>query len=130
MATKMENAKRYEYTDKWGEKITLFFVRGEYQTGGNLFVESVCEYFDEDCDEACSEPYSPVTLNFGDFGPCDQSEAYVDTNNSGHLIQWLVDEKHATYTGEWVHSGFCDYPQVRFSDAFLAGMAEYGGGKD
>jgi hypothetical protein len=115
----MSKAKRYTYTDKWGDAITIFFIRGAYQQGQNLFVECECEHYDEEYDETCVEGYAPVTVNFGDEGMCEPDEAFVDANNSGHLINWLIAEGYVVPTGITIASGFCVYPQVRFTKEFL-----------
>ena len=113
-------AKTYAYTDEWGNDYKLSFLKTAYAYGGGIAIEALCEEFDEDIsDETWLEPYAGVTTNL-----CVTSSkccAYLDTNNSRHLIDWMIEEGLVELTGRTVQSGFCTYPEGEFSDEFLNG---------
>lgn len=115
-------AKHYEYTDRWGDPITVFFTKTNYAMGNALCIECYCQFVDEYDGEVHEEPYAPVTVNFGNTVSPDL--CFVDMNNSGHLIGWMISGGLATLTGISVCSGFCEYPQVRFSPAFMDGLLD------
>ncbi len=118
-------AKRYTYIDKWGDPITLFFVKSSYRIGGGLYIECHCETFDEDLEEVCEEPYAPITVNLGPTTAPDV--AFVDMNNSGRIIWWMIAQGLATPAGSSLVSGFCEYFSVRFSEDFLDGVLDLSG---
>lgn len=115
-------SKHYEYTDRWGDPISVFFTKAQYAVGDGLCVDCYCETTDEDDGEVYVEPYTPITVNFGE--PTEPDVAFVDANNSGHIIDWMIGHGLASPTGHTVQSGFCSYPSVRFSKDFLDGLID------
>lgn len=111
-------AKTYAYTDEWGNDYKLSFLKTAYAYGGGIAVEALCEEFDEDIDpEPWLEPYAGVTTNLGVTS--SKRCAYLDTNNSRHLIDWMVEQGLVELTGMTMPSGFCIYPEGRFTEGFL-----------
>lgn len=97
----------------WGEDHALQFVKREY-LNGNLAIEVLSE--DEEYDGW--EPWCMLTTNLSGFVH-EGNEAFLDTNNcSKEIIDWIFENKYADVIG-YVPSGYCTYPLVRFSDAFM-----------
>lgn len=112
--------KRYDYKDRYGTDWKIFFVGNTYAVGGGMAIDCWCEFFDEDFEEACAEPYAPITVNLGET--CPERCAFVDTNNSRAVIEWLEDNGLASPTGNSIQSGFCFYPEYRFTKEFMEGV--------
>ena len=98
----------------WGEDHALQFVKQEYLNNGNLAIEVLSE----DEEYGGWEPWCSLTVNLP--GMClDSNEAFLDTNNcSKEIIDWIFKNKYAKKIGER-QSGFCVYPLVEFSKAFM-----------
>ena len=112
-------AKTYAYTDEWGNDYKLSFLKTAYAYGGGIAIEALCEEADPDIDpEPWLEPYANVTVNLG--VPCGERCAFLDTNNSRHLVDWMVEQGLVVLTGATMPSGFCIYPEGRFTEEFLA----------
>lgn len=120
MTETTSNAKRYTYTDQWGNDLTVFFAKSTYNTGSGLFVECYVETVDEYDGETYEEAYTPVSVNFG--VQTEPDTIFVDANNSGHLVEWMLAKGLATLTGNAIPSGFCVYPEVRLSQEFIDGL--------
>ncbi len=43
-----------------------------------------------------------------------ENEAYIDTNNCPWALDFIKEYKLGTPTGRSRHSGFCEYPAVKF----------------
>lgn len=99
----------------WEEDYTLQFIKNEY-LNGNLAIEVLSE--DKEYGDGVYEPWCPLTVNLPGF-ILDKNEAFLDTNNcSKEIIDWLFENKYANKIAER-KSGFCTYPLVEFSQAFM-----------
>ena len=97
----------------WGEDHALQFVKQNY-FNGNLAIEVMSE----DEEYGGWEPWCSLTVNLPGF-MLDENEAFLDTNNcSKEIIDWIFKNKYAKKIGQR-QSGFCTYPLVEFSKAFM-----------
>ena len=96
-----------QYTDQYGETYDLTFVKSEYTLGG-LAIIAYCE----------DGPYATVTV-WLDEPVTNERCAYLDTNNCGHLIGWLIKKGYVRQTFRYARSGFCEYPEGMFDEEFL-----------
>ena len=97
----------------WGEDHALQFVKQNY-FNGNLAIEVMSE----DKEYGGWEPWCSLTVNLPGF-MLDENEAFLDTNNcSKEIIDWIFKNKYAKKIGQR-QSGFCIYPLVEFSKAFM-----------
>ena len=109
-----EDFKTYEYEDEWGRSYSIRFRTGRYENG-RLYAD--CDCWDEEMGEWVA--YAPITVNL--WAPIDGDDyAYLDSNNSRHLCEWLVAQGLATLTARTARSGFCVYAEARFSEEFLS----------
>lgn len=108
----------YDYTDEWGADHQLAFIRTSYVFGNGIALKAVC-LVDEDDDGPWWEPYASVTVNLPSYPLEDGRCAFLDANNSRHLIEWLVANGLVELTGVAKTSGFCLYPEGRFAQPFL-----------
>lgn len=100
----------------WGEDYALNFVKQQYYNG-NLAIE-VLSCNEEDEENEYWEPWCSLTVNLPGFMH-DENEAFLDTNNcSKEIIDWLFENKYVEVIGQR-QSGFCTYPLVEFSKAFM-----------
>lgn len=98
----------------WEEDHALQFVKQEYMNNGNLAIEVLSE----DEEYGGWEPWCSLTVNLPGIN-LDSNEAFLDTNNcSREIINWIFKNGYAKVIGER-QSGFCIYPLVEFSDAFM-----------
>ena len=98
----------------WGEDHTLQFVKANYQNNGNLAIQVLSHNEEYDF----LEPWCSLTVNLPGF-MLDENEAFLDTNNcSKEIIDWIFKNKYAKKIGQR-QSGFCTYPLVEFSKAFM-----------
>lgn len=94
-----------------GNQMDAMLIRDAYADNGRLFL-GLKTYNEEDkfwepwCDITVNLPFAPLT---------DETCSYVDTNNAGHLRQWLEDNHLGEWTGKVAHSGYCAYPEFRFN---------------
>ena len=116
--------KTYEFENIAGEMQRIAFVKNAYMSNDSLAIE--CIYL-HDGDEFNGyapywETYGSVTVNLGfSYG----NRGYLDTNNCGHLIKWMLKEGLVTDTGMSMRSGYCEYPLGEFTDEFLADCITY-----
>ena len=97
----------------WGEDHALQFVKQNY-FNGNLAIEVMSE----DEEYGGWEPWCSLTVNLPGF-MLDENEAFIDANNcSKEIIDWIFKNKYAKKIGQR-QSGFCTYPLVEFSKAFM-----------
>lgn len=73
---------------------------------GNLAVVMIDEY---------GNYHSRITVNLPTYSKTDENCAYVDSNNLPRIVEWLKRHKLAEPTGMLAHSGFCEYPEMRFN---------------
>ena len=103
--------KTFEFENIAGEEIEIKFVKAEYMDG-NLAI--AVHSFEPD--EDCWDMYGMLTVNLGHS--MYEGEAYLDTNNCGHLCQWFMQQDWAEFVGAG-QSGYCTYPLVAFTYEFL-----------
>ena len=75
---------------------------------------------DDVTDSSNPEPYSMLTVSFGEFIGMKNC-AYIDANNCDFANQ-LCEQGLATDTGLYKTSGFCQYPLWQFSEETLREM--------
>lgn len=114
---------RFDFTDRWGDKVETYFEVTNYAHNGNLAIMLLSKNPDFDG----LEPYGDLTRNIADLPPyC----AAVDTNNlSPSIVDALEKEGIAHRFGE-ITSGFCTYPIMKFDPQalqrlHLSGAKEY-----
>jgi hypothetical protein len=73
---------------------------------GNLAVIMLDEY---------GRMHARLTVNLPNYHKTDASCAYVDSNNHPTIVDWLKTNNIAEPTGMIAHSGFCEYPEMRFN---------------
>lgn len=96
----------------WGKDHAIQFYKTKYSNNNNLAIVA-----NELMDDGYEEPYSTVTVNLNNILPSNQ--AYLDINNCpDEIIHWLFDNGYAEQKGV-EFSGFCMYPLVEFSKAFM-----------
>jgi len=96
----------------YGQEHEICFARETYSSNHNLAIEAL-----EIEDGIVSEPLCSVTVNLIKE---DGNKAFIDINNCNEaIVDWLLDNNYAKFTGREVPSGFCVYPEVEFSDEFL-----------
>lgn len=104
--------KLIEFTSSYGTEYTIAFERLNYVYGGNLAIE----VHSREKGEEWWEPYATLTKNLGGF--YSEREAHMDTNNIRDLCDMVIERGWAEVIGT-DHSGFCEYPLVRFTEEFL-----------
>lgn len=66
-------------------------------------------------EEATGEEYGVITVNIDGYDClCDDTRAFLDTNNFPEIREFLEDNNLATYVGCDGLSGFCTYPLYQF----------------
>ena len=106
--------KYYPHTfDFDGVERKLFLAKTTYCSDGSLAVicfahiEDEGQPYDEDwCDVSVNLPYGCV--------PNPETDAFIDTNNSPWLEEFLKENEIAKPLGFNAYSGFCKYPAYRF----------------
>ncbi len=101
---------------RYGITIPVTFRKSHYVENDNLYVGIVC------WGEGYPEPWSDLTVNLS--VKCEDDCAFIDINNNGEVIDWLIENNIAVPTGRVEASGFCLYPEVRFNKDFLAQLDE------
>jgi len=103
--------KEYSYSSPYGGTCTIRLSKASYAHNGNLAVHA--EYYDKEFNAWL--PYGNVTVNLGNKLPAQY--AYVDENNFLGVLDWLVSNGIAEFTGKYGYSGFCQYPLVKFNES-------------
>ena len=108
-----------EIIDSFGDIVKVEPELGLYETydfmGAKMPGLAIQLYsYDED---GYREPYSTLTVNFGEFLSIKNC-AYIDTNNNSFTSQ-LLDMGFCSDTRLTKHSGFCVYPLWGFNESFL-----------
>jgi hypothetical protein len=104
----------YQYEDKYGNQYNMTFTKSYYTNNEGLAVIM----WNQEPDDGYLEEYATLTVNLGELS--DPELAYVDTNNLGDdIIGWLEDNGIATFAGDYMQSGYCEFPLVRFAEEFL-----------
>lgn len=93
-------------------------AKGNYVSNRSLAIEVL--YHDEEYD--CDMPFARLTVNLNDKN-LKPNQAYVDTNNTGNLIDYLEAEGVAKFAGVCKPSGYCLYPLYEFDELFLKTIA-------
>lgn len=119
----MKTQKYYYIKDTWtGKRIRVWFEKdiatiGRGKSKRQVLNLSLWSNEGQYCD---------VTI---DFQPCfiaskpKLNRAYIDTNNSRWLFHWLIKRKIAKPTYFSHFSGFCEYPEMEFDEAFLESLS-------
>ena len=93
----------------------LKLYKGNYSNNGNLAIQATIE------EDGFEEPWSTITVNIDKL---PENWACIDTNNNGNcIITELVGAGYCSVVG-YKASGWCEYPVVEFTDAFLEGLEE------
>lgn len=105
-----------KYIDKYGDEYELWFVKSHYLDNGRPYVEAWCE----------EGPYADVTVNI--WAPLTATDGYhvhADTNNVGHLVEWMCEQGLMTKTGLVGTSGWCEYPEVELDHEWYDSLPSY-----
>ena len=97
------------FSEYCGETYNLTFEATTYQNNGSLAVQA----YDEE-----GMPFAIVTVNTPYSDTNEKDVAFLDTNNSGSLVRQMVDDGLIELTGRYVQSGYCSYPQGKFTKKF------------
>ena len=96
-------AKLYDYVDKYGNAWRLMFAKTVYAYGGSIAVEAYSENSGEGDVETSFDPYAPITVNLPIIPLTDERCAWIDTNNSRHIAEWMVRGGFMSWTGRSAH---------------------------
>lgn len=108
----------YEYIDRYGGAYQVSFTRSIYADNGNLAILM----YTMDPEYGFLEPFATMTVNI-DLLP--EGYATIDTNNLGDgIVDWLTIQGIAEPTGDYLPSGFCVYPIVKFNEEWLASVED------
>ena len=88
----------------YGEMYGLSLCVTEYTNNGRLAIIRI----DQDGDD-----FADMTVNLPGER-CPEGCAFVDTNDSPWLEEFIVRNGLGEFTGACGYSGFCSYPQYRF----------------
>ena len=94
----------------YGERYDLSLFVTEYTNNGRLAI--ILIYRD-------GEDFADMTVNLPGER-CPEGCAFVDTNNSPWLEEFIVRNGLGEFTGACGYSGFCSYPQYRFYPSVIA----------
>lgn len=104
-----------KFTNEWGEEYNLTFKETTYANNGTLAVLAITDE---------GEPYATVTVNIQDSDRIQEKDvAYLDTNNVRSLVKAMEDAGYIEMTYLYGMSGFCTYPQARFTEKFFKEVA-------
>lgn len=107
----------YEYI-KYGADRKIALVKNTYTQNDNLAIQMISH------DGEFPEPWNSLTVNLS--GKCDTDCAFIDVNNNGaDIINWLIKNDIAHPTGRTEVSGFCAYPEVKFTKRALCDMDKW-----
>lgn len=99
------------YLYKYGKKYELQLKVSTY-TDGNLAISM--KLWEKDI----PEPWNVLTVNLE--GIREKDCAYIDTNNNGQeILKWITEYHLGGATGRTRRSGYCIYPEFRFSQEVL-----------
>lgn len=97
---------------KYGSIYPMSFKIANYINNGNLYVGLITHK------EGYPESWQDLTVNL-DI-KCALNKAYIDTNNNGNdIIEWLEQNGLGYRTGNYMSSGFCEYPEFEFDMEIL-----------
>lgn len=69
-------------------------------------------------EEETGDEYGVITVNLDGYDfLCDDTKAFIDTNNFPEIREFLEDNNIATYLDYDGESGFCTYPLYQFDVA-------------
>ncbi len=104
-----------KYIDEFNNTYDLTFYRGRYADNGRPLVLAWCE----------EGPYADVTVNiFAPLTAIDGYHVHADTNNVGHLVDWMCGRGLMTRTGLVGRSGWCEYPEVELDHEWFDSLPE------
>lgn len=114
---KIEELKKqegvFEYVDSYGGTNYVRFTMDMYNENNNLYLG--LESYDPEFD--FFEPYGGITVNVRTL---PYLHSTVDTNNnSAALISFLIENGIGEPTGDYLRSGFCNFPVFKFSEEKL-----------
>lgn len=101
------------FIEKYGETYPIRILISTYVEYGNLAIER------EALIDGVWEPWDTLTVN---LAPCSQGPncAFLDVNNCGEeCVSWLLKYGFGELLGRVKTSGFCRYPEFRFSEQKL-----------
>jgi hypothetical protein len=96
--------------DYFGSDVNVSAYRSSYRNNGNLAV--LLETYE-------GEPWATLTVNLPDYGKLPEDYAFVDTNNCPWAEEFIRKYKLGEPTGQYGHSGYCDYPLYIFDPTKL-----------
>ena len=96
---------------KYGKKYSIQLEVCTY-TDGNLAIAMTL------WEDGEPEPWNILTVNL--YGIREKNCAFIDTNNNGQdILKWIDEYNLGTPTGCIQRSGYCEYPEYRFSEEVL-----------
>ena len=115
MKVKFYELKMYDETYK------VYLAKGKYANNKTIAVEIIAVD-----SEGFEEPFASLTRNIPcDYGLANDTMQFIDTNNLGNgIINWLVKNNIARFTGLGLPSGYCMYPLYEFKKEALEGMGD------
>ena len=87
----------------YGETEELYAVIGHYSVNNNTAIQLMTTEY---------EPYVTLTVNIIDL---PEDTVCIDTNNFPEAIELIQQYNLGKLTGEYVISGFCEYPIVKLN---------------
>lgn len=105
--------------EMYGKTYVVYLSKGKYLNNKTIAVEIIA--IDSDGRE---EPFASLTRNIPcEYGLANDTMQFIDTNNLGDdIINWLVKNNIAKFTGLGWPSGYVVYPLYEFTEESLAGM--------
>lgn len=83
----------------------------KYAYGGSIYMGLWAEI--EEFGNLFYEPYCDITVNITGY-PLNKDCAFLDTNNSPFIVDFLLKNGLGKLTGRTVGSGYCTYPEFQF----------------
>lgn len=106
----MKNIKTFDLY-KYGNKYAIQLEVCTYTNGNLAIAMTVWE-------DDVPEPWNILTVNLD--GIREKNCAFIDTNNNGQdILKWIAEYNLGTPTGLIQQSGYCKYPEYRFSQEIL-----------
>ena len=98
---------QYMQMEAWNTVYDTCIEVGSYMYGGGLYLSL------QDLCEDGLEPYADLTVNLPGY-QCENSCAFVDTNNFTQAEKLIAEYKLGKPTGRIGYSGYCVYPEYKF----------------
>lgn len=102
--------KEMEYFDTFNDRIMVKPYLNFYNSNNNLYIGLT--YYDTEL--GMEDHYSDLTVNVDDL---PYLHSTVDTTyNTDNIMKFIKDHELGEFTGQFLYSGFCRYPVVKFDE--------------